>query len=222
MIAVETIESKAALLEKEIGPSLAVAKEIVVKDATTYQMAGETWKDLTGLEKRIKEYWEGDVDAAHKLHKSLTAKRDAMLKPVGERKTALRMEMRTFEDEEKRIRREAQAKAEAEAKREAEEAALTHAVELEANGHREAAEALIAAPVVAPPVFIPSTTPTGFGNATRRTWGAEILNLMNLVKAVAAGKVPIQAIEGNMVFLNGQARMMKSALAYPGVRAMEK
>lgn len=222
MSAVDTIETKAAILEREIGPSLAVASEIVVQDAATYQIAGESWKDLTSLEKKIKEYWDGDVDAAHKLHKSLTAKRDAMLKPVGERKLAIKMDMRKWEDEQERIRREAQAKAEAAAKKQAEEEALAHAVELEANGHNDAAEAVISAPVVAPPVFIPKATPSGFGNATRRTWGAEVTDLMDLVKAVAAGKAPVQAIEANMVFLNGQARMMKSALAYPGVRAIEK
>jgi hypothetical protein len=45
---------------------------------------------------------------------------------------------------------------------------------------------------------------------------------MALVKAVAAGTVPIQALEANTVFLNGQARMLKAALAYPGVKAIER
>lgn len=217
-----TIETKAQELNQEIIPELAIAGEIVVKDAATYQMAGETWKSLTALEKKIKAYWEEDVSSALKLHRSLVAKRDAMLVPVGERKNALRLDMKTFEDEQERIRRAAQAKAEEEARKAAEEAALAQAVSLESNGHKAAAEALMAAPVVAPAVFVPKTTPTGFGNATRRTWGAEVTDLMALVKAVAAGTVPIQALEANTVFLNGQARMLKAALSYPGVRAVEK
>lgn len=217
-----TIETKADELNREIGPELAIAGEIVVKDAATYQMAGETWKSLTALEKKIKAYWEEDVSSALKLHRSLVAKRDAMLVPVGERKNALRLDMKTFEDEQERIRRAAQAKAEEEARKAAEEAALAQAVSLESNGHKAAAEALMAAPVVAPAVFVPKTTPTGFGNATRRTWGAEVTDLMALVKAVAAGTVPIQTLEANTVFLNGQARMLKAALSYPGVRAVEK
>lgn len=217
-----TIESKAEELNQEIIPELAIAGEIVVKDAMTYQMAGETWKSLTALEKKIKAYWEDDVTTALKLHRSLVAKRDAMLIPVGEQKNSLRIGMKTFEDEQERIRRAEQARLEEEARKAAEEAALAQAVALEMNGHKAAAEAVIAAPVVAPAVYVQKTTPTGFGNATRRTWGAEVTDLMALVKAVAAGIVPIQAIEANTVFLGQQARALKSALQYPGVRAVEK
>ena len=217
-----TIESKAEELNQEIIPELAIAGEIVVKDAMTYQMAGETWKSLTALEKKIKAYWEDDVTTALKLHRSLVAKRDAMLIPVGEQKNSLRIGMKTFEDEQERIRRAEQARLEEEARKAAEEAALAQAVALEMNGHKAAAEAVIAAPVVATAVYVPKTTPTGFGNATRRTWGAEVTDLMALVQAVAAGNVPIQAIEANTVFLGQQARALKSALQYPGVRAVEK
>lgn len=222
MSAIESIETKAAELQREIAPALSVAGEIVVRDAETYKMAGETWKELTGLEKRVKEYWDGDVAAALKLHRSLVAKRDGMLKPVAEQKVALRVGMKAFEDEQERARREAQAKAEAEARKAAEEAALAQAVALEKNGHKAAADAVLAAPVVPPPVYIPPTTPAGFGAATRRTWGAEVFDFMALVKAVAEGKAPIEAIEANTTFLNQQARALKGALSIPGVKAVEK
>lgn len=222
MTTLATIETKADELNKEILPELSVAAEIVVRDAESYQMAGETWKSLTALEKKIKAYWEEDVSSALKLHRSLVAKRDAMLIPVGEQKNSLRLGMKTFEDEQERIRRAEQARLEEEARKAAEEAALAQAVALEMNGHKAAAEAVISAPVVAPAVYVQKTTPTGFGNATRRVWGAEVTDLMALVKAVAAGQVPIQAIEANSVFLNQQARALKSALQYPGVRAVEK
>ena len=222
MTTLATIETKADELNREILPELSVAAEIVVRDAESYQMAGETWKSLTSLEKKIKAYWEEDVSSALKLHRSLVAKRDAMLIPVGEQKNSLRLGMKTFEDEQERIRRAEQARLEEEARKAAEEAALAQAVALEQNGHKAAAEAVIAAPVVAPAVYVPKTTPTGFGNATRRVWGAEVVDLMALVKAVASGQVPIQAIEANLVFLNQQARALKSALSYPGVRSVEK
>lgn len=222
MTTLATIETKADELNKEILPELSVAAEIVVRDAESYQMAGETWKSLTALEKKIKAYWEEDVSAALKLHRSLVAKRDAMLIPVGEQKNTLRLGMKSYEDEQERIRRAEQARLEEEARKAAEEAALAQAVALEQNGHKSAAEAVIATPVVAPAVYVPKTTPAGFGNATRRTWGAEVTDIMALVKAVAAGTVPIQAIEANSVFLNQQARALKSALQYPGVKSIER
>ncbi len=228
MTTLAKIETKEEELNKEILPELSVAAEIIVKDAESYQMAGKSWKSLTTLEKRIKSYWDGTVDdpgpvkMAAILKDNLTKKRDAMLGPVGEQKNSLRLGMKTFEDEQERIRRAEQARLEEEARKAAEEAALAQAVALEMNGHKAAAEAVIAAPVVAPAVYVQKTTPTGFGNATRRTWGAEVTDLMALVKAVAAGIVPIQAIEANTVFLGQQARALKSALQYPGVRAVEK
>jgi len=188
MTTLATIETKAEELNQEIGPELAIAREIVVKDAATYQMAGETWKSLTALEKKIKTYWEEDVSSALKLHRSLVAKRDAMLVPVGVRKNALRLDMKTFEDEQERARRVAQAKAEEEARKAAEDAALAQAVALEANGHKAAAEAVMATPVVAPPVYIPKTTPAGFGAATRRTWSAEVVDLMALSRPWRPGQ----------------------------------
>jgi hypothetical protein len=54
MTTLATIETRADELNKEILPELSVAAEIVVRDAESYQMAGETWKSLTALEKKIK------------------------------------------------------------------------------------------------------------------------------------------------------------------------
>ena len=215
------VETKAAELERQIAPSIAVASEIVVRDAESYKTAGEMLKDLTGLEKQIKTYWEDDVAAALRLHRSLVAKRDAMLVPVGEKKTALRLGMKSWDGEQERIRRELQAKADAEARKAAEDAALAEAVELERNGNKAAAEAVMAAPVAPAPVFIPKTTPGGYGQFTRKIWNAEVVDMLVLVKAVAAGHVPIQALQADKVFLNAQARSLKGAMAYPGVRAVE-
>lgn len=100
-------------------------------------------------------------------------------------------------------------------------AGLAEAAELERNGNKAAAEAVMAAPVAPAPVFIPKTTPGGYGQFTRKVWNAEVVDMLVLVKAVAAGQVPIQALQADKVFLNSQARSLKGAMAYPGVRAVE-
>lgn len=217
-----SIDEKERELSYEIQPILSVASEIKVTNAQTFQAAGGLWKDLCSVEKRIKEYWDTDISAAYALHKSLTAKRESMLKPVGEMKISIRSDMRRWEDEQERARREIQAKAEAEARRMAEDEALAKAAALEKAGMKEEAAAVMERPVTPIPVFFEKAVPSGFGGATRRTWGAEVTDLMALVKAVATGTVPIHAIEGNMVFLNQQARALKRDLAYPGVMAVER
>lgn len=199
------IESKAAELEKEIVPSLALAREIVVTSPRTYEIAGNTLKDLTAIEKRIAAYWESDVATAHKLHRSLVAKREAMLGPVGEIKKALVVDMKRWADDQERERREAQARAEADARRRAE------------------AESAVTEVAVAPdPVVVPKTVPSGFGTYTRKTWRAEVVDVAAFIKAVADGRIPVAAIEPNTAFLNNQARAMRSTMNYPGVRVFEQ
>ena len=222
MITIDGVETKAAELDSAIVPFMQVAREIDVKDAPSFEMAGDVCKNLTALEKQIKAFWEEDVSSALKLHRSLVAKRDAMLEPVGEQKKSLVAGMKAWQDEQERARRAEQARAEAEARRIAEEAALAKAVALEQSGNKAAAEAVIAAPVETPSVFVPKTTPGGYGQFTRKNWGAEVFDLMALVKAVAEGKAPIQAIEANQVYLNAQARALKGVMNIPGVKAVEK
>jgi hypothetical protein len=222
MITLEKVDVKAEELTGAIVPVMERAGAIVVSDAGSFETAGNTVKELTALEKQIKAFWEDDVSSALKLHRSLVAKRDSMLGPVGDQKKALTNGMKAWSDEQERIRREAQAKAEAEARRMAEEAALARAVALEASGNKKEAEAVMEAPVVADPVYVENVTPTGFGQFTRKTWSAEVVDIMALVKAVANGKAPIKAIEPNMTVLNQMARSMKETFAVEGARAVER
>jgi hypothetical protein len=145
-----------------------------------------------------------------------------MLVPLGADKKAIKRKMQVWEDEQKAAQRAAQAAAEAEARRIAEEAALARAVALEAGGNKAAAEAVMAAPVVPAPVVVEKTVPAGYGGATRRTWGAEVFDKLALVKAVAEGKAPLEAVEASGPVLNGMARALKGALSIPGVRAVER
>lgn len=208
-------------MDREITPTLTTANAIQVVDAASYKVAGQAWKDLTALEKKVKAYWEDDVATALASHRGLVAKRDAMLKPLGERKRTLTLAMGAWDDQQKEIQRLAQAKAEAEARRIAEEATAAVAAELARGGDKAGAAQVLADPVRPAPVVVPLETPGGFGNAVRKYWKAEVTDLMALAQGVVSGAVPPLAIEPNMTFLNGQARAMKELLAYPGVRAIE-
>ena len=58
--------------------------------------------------------------------------------------------------------------------------------------------------------------------STRKTYKANIIDKMALVKAVAEGRIPIMAVDVNMTFLNNQARMLKHELKYDGVEVVEE
>lgn len=215
------LNQKADVMDREIVPTLATANAIQVVDAASYTLAGQAWKDLTALEKKVKAYWEEDVANALGVHRALVAKRDAMLKPLAERKRTLTLLMGAWDDQQKEIQRLAQAKAEAEARRIADEATALVAAELEKGGDKAGAAQVLADPVRPAPVVVARETPGGFGNAIRKHWKAEVVDLLALVKGVASGAVPSTAIEANMVFLNNQARAMKELMNYPGVKAVE-
>lgn len=211
---------KALVLQKELTPIMISANAVVVADAATYDIAGQTCKELTALEKRIQKYWEEDIDRAYQSHRSLTRKRDEMLKPVSERKVLLKRQMGVWEDEQERVRRETQRVADEAARKMAEEQALAEAEAHERAGDSAAAAAVLEQPMQPPPVAVRSAVPKGYGTFTRKIWRAEIVDLMALVKAVAAGKAPLQALEANMVFLNNQARVMNDSFSCPGVKAV--
>lgn len=48
-------------------------------------------------------------------------------------------------------------------------------------------------------------------------WHADVLDLMQLVQAVAQGRVPLAALEASQDFLDGQAKAYGKELSYPGV-----
>ena len=58
--------------------------------------------------------------------------------------------------------------------------------------------------------------------STRKTYKANVIDKMALVKAVAEGRIPIMAVDVNMTFLNNQARMLKNELKYDGVEVVEE
>jgi hypothetical protein len=205
-------------IEKELAPVLERIKAIKVIDAQTFEAAGISCAEITEWEKKVGEYWDEDVERAHKAHKSLVAKRAAMLDPLGEAKKALRQQMGSWHQEEERKRLESERQAQESARKQAEDDAIAQAAELEKQGRPEEAARVVSEPVAPPPVVVRSNVPKGFGQFTRKTWKFEVTDMMALVKAVAAGQVPLNAIQANTVFLGNQARALNENMKFPGVK----
>lgn len=70
------------------------------------------------------------------------------------------------------------------------------------------------------PVIIASEQKTKVrGKVDRVTWRAEVVDLKKLVTAVAAGEVPVLAIQANQDYLNGRADSDREGFSIPGVEA---
>lgn len=104
------------------------------------------------------------------------------------------------------------------AKKQAEEEALQRAIDLAAAGEDEAADAVLEEPVVAAPVVIQSTYSRPTGAVKRKYYKCKVTDFKALVAAVAAGTVPILALQFNESFLNKQADTFKEGFEgmYPG------
>jgi hypothetical protein len=74
----------------------------------------------------------------------------------------------------------------------------------------------LAAPIITPaPVKIA-------GESKRDNWTAEVVNLLELVQAIARGEQSIALVEVNQAALNGLARSLKKEFRVPGCQAVNK
>ena len=60
------------------------------------------------------------------------------------------------------------------------------------------------------------------GVSKSQRWYAEVVSLLDLVKAVAEGKAPVECLEANMPVLNKLATASRSMMKIPGVVAKTK
>ncbi len=102
-------------------------------------------------------------------------------------------------------------------RKEAEEAQIRAAEALQKEGLFAAAdEVMEAAPVIAKVAM--ATPEKSDGVSYRDVWSVEVSSLMELVKAVAAGTVPLAYIQANESALGSWARATKGTESIPGVK----
>jgi len=112
---------------------------------------------------------------------------------------------------------EEQRKADAIARKAAEDAQIAAAEALQAEGMENAAMAILEAPAVISKVQVAAPEKAD-GVSYRDVWGAEVWSLSELVKAVAAGKAPLNALQANESYLGSWAKMSKGTESIPGVK----
>lgn len=134
---------------------------------------------------------------------------------LGSEITAWNNKQRAIREEEERLAREL-------AEQAMREELLLRACELEAAGDKEAAEAVLEEPVMAPVVIQSVAPPKVQGQVAKYTYSMEVTDLMTLVKAVAEGRVLLSAIEANESFLNSKARNDKEGYSVPGTKLVRK
>lgn len=195
--------------------------DLKITNPVTYEQAGERLKELSAKEKEIEDFRKKLKAPILAAGKAIDDFFGAPLQRIQGARASLKRSLLAYQMAEEAKRREAEARAQEEARKEREKLEA-RAEKAAAAGKEEKAAALSAAAsaVVAP--IIPPTTPRVSGILTRTTYRAEVFDKMALIKAVAAGTVPIGALDVNSTFLNGQARLQKETLNYPGVNVVQE
>ena len=197
--------------------TLTEAKAFRIATAPQFEEAGAKLMGIKTLLKKIADTFDPHIKRAHDAHKSLVAEKKQHEAPLMEAEGHVKRAMLGFQQEQERIRLAAEAKAQ-EAARKEREKLVAQAAKAAEKGKTEKAEALqMQAAAVVTPILAP-TTPKLAGISTRITYKATVVDKLALIVAVAEGKVPLNAVDVNMPFLNNQARAMRETLAYPGVK----
>jgi hypothetical protein len=183
-----------------------------------YQTVAAYGLKAADLVKEAEAFYKAEIAKLHGLWRGKCDERAAITDPAEHVKNIAARLCGAWQAKQEEIRRQQELEEQNRQHKLAEDNALEEAALLEKQGFHEEAEAVLETPVTSTPVSIPSTVPRMRGvTKPRDNWKANVTSLKLLVKAVAEGKVPLQAIEANESFLNNQARVMKLTLNYPGV-----
>lgn len=208
-------------VENERGSLVVRARELRITNQTTFDEGCELQKVAAALEKKIETHYEPMRVAAKAAYDTVLDQKRRDLAPVLEVKQLMSKATATFQVEQERIRQEQQRKRDEEAARLAEEQRKADMARAKKEGAtKKELSAIAAAPIVATaPEVQPTYTPQAGVSKPIEVWSADVESLLDLAKAVVAGKQPPIAILPNQKYLDEQARSLKSLLKIPGVKA---
>lgn len=196
------------------------ARQLPVTTDEHYQLAGAKLLDIKALRKEIADTFDPIISKAHAAHKAACDEKRRHDAPLSDAESILKQGMLGYQQAQQRKAAEERARREAEQRRAEEELRLAEATALEEAGEPEQAAAVLVAPSIAPPVVVAPPVPQVKGISTKTTFKGILENKAALVKAIAAGTVPLAAVDVNNAVLQGQARMLGTELAWPGVRVV--
>lgn len=213
------ITPEANKLAEQSAGLLAVAQAYKIDSPEMYQAAGD---ELKHIKAKAKELDETRKSLTKPIDEAKARIMDFFRQPLdflSKAESIIKGSMLTYQNEQERIRREEEARRQEIARKE-QERLQKRAEKAAEKGQTEKAEALLeTANAIPTPIVAPAMQKVS-GIATKTTWKAEVVDKMALIKAVAAGQVPLSVLEVNQTVLNKMAVALKEELSYPGVKAV--
>jgi hypothetical protein len=172
------IEQPDVTTERQVG-SLMVqeADAFLIDSKETYLAGGEALLTVARNKRLVEAKIQPLCDATNRAHKQATALRGELLAPFEQAEKLYGRKMWDFEQEAKRVAREAQEKLEREAREQAARDQEARANVLDASGHTEEAVAELERETPAQAVQLPPALPKINGYSSREEFDFEILDV---------------------------------------------
>ncbi len=179
-----------------------------VIDTETYLQAGEIFKAISAMEKKIKAFFDPLCKKADEAHKALTSAKAIEIAKLAPLKAHINKEQTDWNVEQERLRRLEEDRLRREAEKAEEDRRLQAAIEAEQAGEKEEAAAVLEEPLYVPPPIVEKTVPKQAGLAMTTTWRWRLKDI-NLV--------PRQFLNINETVLNAHVKNLKDRSNVPGI-----
>ena len=215
--AVITIEQPdPAAIEAENFDLVARAEQMEVTDAASHGAAILYLVDLKRADKSVCDRIDPIIANAYRTHKSLTALKSQVLRPIELARATITGKKSTYEQRE-RARAEAErVERERELRKIEEEARLAAACAAEAAGRTVQAECIINAPVIIKPVAAAPQLAKVSGVSQRTTYKANVTDKWALIQHVAQHPELAYLLDAAMKHIDAIARDQKDKFSLPG------
>lgn len=214
-ISLVSLEQEAITVRNEMAA-------ITVTDQLTYDEAVEKRTAAASWLKNAREFFKGMKDPAYAAWKKICSNENLVCDPVDSTVKQINRALLQFDQEQERLRREAQRRLEDEARQRAEEERLVQAAQMEAEGvDEETLNAVLDAPMQITEIAVAAPTYERSNHVQYRdNWGGECFDLLKLVQFVAKNKQHINLVQINQSALTQLARALKESMDIPGIRSV--
>jgi hypothetical protein len=173
-----------------------------------YVKAGNILLTIKDIRKKIEATFKPIKQKFDAAKKEVLDQEKAADRPLIEAENWIKPLISGYLIEQEKIRQAEERRLHELARKEEEERRLLEAIEAEKNGQQEEAQAIIDAPVQAPPVVVPKAVPKVEGISMRENWRFRIVD---------EKKIPREFLKVDEVKIGAYVRAMKSAGNIPGV-----
>jgi hypothetical protein len=173
-----------------------------------YVKAGNILLTIKDIRKKIEATFKPIKQKFDAAKKEVLDQEKAADRPLIEAENWIKPLISGYLVEQEKIRQAEERRLQELARKEEEERRLLEAIEAEKNGQQDEAQAIIDAPVQAPPVVVPKAVPKVEGISMRENWRFRIVD---------EKKIPREFLKVDEVKIGAYVRAMKSAGNIPGV-----